>query len=101
MICKKFRSLHIPFKKTPFNDEIKYAFKKLGIRSHNDIILEDKTKVKYFIYSEIDLYNRFFSKQARKSFDTNERIFADYNERNAIIIKMLPFLLIIFFLMLE
>ena len=57
--------------------------KKMGIKSYNDIILDDKPKQKYFTYSVIDLYNRLFMNQARKSFDTNARIFADYNERNS------------------
>ena len=82
---KRFGSPHIPLKKTPFNDDIKYVFKKLGIKGYNDIILDDTTKIKYFTYSIIDLYNRLFNNQARKSFDTKARIFADYNERNAML----------------
>ena len=82
---KRFGSTHIPYKKTPFNDNIKYTFKKLGIKKYKDIILDDITKVKYFNYLIIDLYNRLFINQAGKSFDTKARIFADYNERNAII----------------
>ena len=77
---KRFGSTHIPYKKTPFNDNIKYTFKKLGIKKYKDIILDDITKVKYFNYLIIDLYNRLFINQARKSFDTTARIFADYNE---------------------
>ena len=90
---RKFGSLSIPYKRTVFNDDIKHTFKKLGIKSYNDIILDDKIKEKYFTYSVIDLYNRLFNNQARKSFDNNARIFADYNERNSILkeyIKPIP-----------
>ena len=54
----------------------------LGIYSPKDITLDDKIKQKFFTYSYIDLYNRLFSIQPRKSFDNNERIFADYKYRN-------------------
>jgi len=60
----------------------KKALDSLGIHSPNDITLDDKIKKKYFTYSYIDLYNRLFSQQPRKSFDSNERIFADYKNRN-------------------
>ena len=80
---KKFGSPNfISYKKTVLNDDIKYALKKLGMKTYNDVILDDKIKQKYFTYSIIDLYNRLFSNQVRKSFDSNARIFADYNERN-------------------
>ena len=86
----KFRSSHKKFgspnlssyKRTVLNEDIKYTLKKLGIKTYNDIILDDKVKQKYFTYSVIDLYNRLFANQVRKSFDNNARIFADYNERN-------------------
>ena len=81
---KKFGSPIIShYKRTAFNDDVRYALKRLGIKTYNDIILDDRTKQKYFTYSIIDLYNRLFINQARKSFDSNARIFADYNERNA------------------
>lgn len=70
-------------KRTVISDDVKYALKKMGIKTYNDIILDDKVKQKYFTYSVIDLYNRLFVSQARKSFDSNARIFADYNERNS------------------
>ena len=54
----------------------------IGIHSYKDITLDDKVKKKYFTYSYIDLYNRLFSQQPRKSFDSNARIFVDYNNRN-------------------
>ena len=80
---KKFGSPNLnSYKKTVLNEEIKYALKRLGIKTYNDIILDDKIKQKYFTYSIIDLYNRLFANQVRKSFDSNARIFADYNERN-------------------
>ena len=60
----------------------KIALKNLGINSYKDITLDDKVKKKYFTYSYIDLYNRLFSQQPRKSFDSNARIFVDYNNRN-------------------
>ena len=60
----------------------KNALSNLGIRSYKDITLDDKVKKKYFTYSYIDLYNRLFSQQPRKSFDSNARIFVDYNNRN-------------------
>ena len=71
------------YKRTVLNEDVKYAMKKLGIKSYEDIILDDKIKQKYFTYSVIDLYNKLFSNQVRKSFDNNARIFADYNERNS------------------
>ena len=71
------------YKRTVFNEDLKYILKKLGIKTYKDIILDDKVKQKYFTYSIIDLYNRLFINQARKSFDNNARIFADYNERNS------------------
>ena len=70
------------YKRTALNDDIKYALKKMGVKTSKDIVLDDKIKQKYFTYSVIDLYNRLFINQARKSFDNNARIFADYNERN-------------------
>jgi len=54
----------------------------IGIRSPKDITLDDKIKKKFFTYSFIDLYNKLFSQQPRKSFDNNKRIYADYNKRN-------------------
>ena len=81
---KKFGSPNLNhYKRTAFNEDIKYVLKRLGIKSYNDVILDDKVKQKYFAYSIIDLYNRLFINQARKSFDNNARIFADYNERNS------------------
>ena len=83
---KKFGSHNlIHYKRTAFNEDIRYTLKKLGIKTYNDIILDDKIKEKYFTYSVIDLYNRLFINQARKSFDSNARIFADYNERNSML----------------
>ena len=83
---KKFGSPNlIHYKRTAFNDDVRYTLKKLGIKTYNDIILDDKIKEKYFTYSVIDLYNRLFINQARKSFDSNARIFADYNERNSML----------------
>ena len=63
-------------------DASKAALRNLGINSSNDITLDDKVKKKFFTYSYIDLYNKLFSNQPRKSFDNNARIFADYNNRN-------------------
>jgi len=63
-------------------EQSKIALKNLGIHSYKDITLDDKVKKKYFTYSYIDLYNRLFSQQPRKSFDSNARIFVDYNNRN-------------------
>ena len=63
-------------------DQAKNALINLGIHSYKDITLDDKVKKKYFTYSYIDLYNRLFSQQPRKSFDSNARIFVDYNNRN-------------------
>ena len=60
----------------------KNALSNIGIRSYKDITLDDQIKKKYFTYSYIDLYNRLFSQQRRKSFDSNARIFVDYNNRN-------------------
>ena len=60
----------------------KTALRHIGINSYKDICLDDKIKKKYFTYLYIDLYNRLFSQQPRKSFDNNARIFADYNNRN-------------------
>ena len=60
----------------------KNALSNIGIHSYKDITLDDKVKKKYFTYSYIDLYNRLFSQQPRKSFDSNARIFVDYNNRN-------------------
>ena len=60
----------------------KSALRHLGINSAKDITLDDKIKKKFFTYSYIDLYNKLFSIQPRKSFDSNARIFADYNNRN-------------------
>ena len=81
---KKFGSPNLThYKRTAFNDDIKYSLKRLGIKDYNDIILDDKIKQKYFTYSLIDLYNKLFANQARKSFDNNARIFLDYNERNS------------------
>ena len=60
----------------------KNALSNIGIRSYKDITLDDQIKKKYFTYSYIDLYNRLFSQQPRKSFDSNARIFVDYNNRN-------------------
>ena len=81
---KKFGSPSIgSYKRTVLNEDVKYAMKKLGIKSYEDIILDDKIKQQYFTYSVIDLYNKLFANQVRKSFDNNARIFADYNERNS------------------
>ena len=63
-------------------EQNKIALNNLGIHSYKDITLDDKVKKKYFTYSYIDLYNRLFSQQPRKSFDSNARIFVDYNNRN-------------------
>jgi hypothetical protein len=74
-------------------DASKAALRTLGINSSNDITLDDKIKKKFFTYSYIDLYNKLFTNQPRKSFDNNARIFADYNERNSILkeyIKPIP-----------
>ena len=60
----------------------KNVLSNLGIHSYKDITLDDQVKKKYFTYSYIDLYNRLFSQQPRKSFDSNARIFVDYNKRN-------------------
>ena len=60
----------------------KSNLKHLGINNAKDITLDDKIKKKFFTYSYIDLYNKLFSIQPRKSFDNNARIFADYNNRN-------------------
>ena len=84
--AKKFGSSNLSqYKRTAFNEKANYVMKKLGIKNYDDIILDDKIKQKYFTYSVIDLYNRLFVNQARKSFDSNARIFADYNERNAML----------------
>ena len=66
-------------------DASKAALRTLGINSAKDITLDDKVKKKFFTYSYIDLYNRLFSNQPRKSFDSNARIFADYNNRNNVL----------------
>ena len=63
-------------------DTSKNGLRHLGIYSAKDITLDDKIKKKFFTYSFIDLYNKLFSLQPRKSFDSNTRIFADYNNRN-------------------
>ena len=63
----------------------KSNLKHLGINNPKDITLDDKIKKKFFTYSYIDLYNKLFSIQPRKSFDNNARIFADYNNRNNMI----------------
>ena len=63
-------------------DSPKAALHNLGIYSPKNITLDDKIKKKFFTYSYIDLYNRLFSIQPRKSFDNNARIFADYKYRN-------------------
>jgi hypothetical protein len=63
-------------------DASKAALRNLGIYSSKDITLDDKIKKKFFTYSYIDLYNKLFSNHPRKSFDNNERIFADYKNRN-------------------
>ena len=60
----------------------KVALHQLGINSPKDITLDDKVKKKFFTYTYIDLYNKLFSNQPRKSFDSNARIFADYKNRN-------------------
>ena len=60
----------------------KSALHYLGIDSPKDITLDDNVKKKFFTYSYIDLYNKLFSNQPRKSFDNNARVFADYNNRN-------------------
>ena len=60
----------------------KNGLRHLGINSPKDITLDDKVKKKFFTYSFIDLYNRLFSLHPRKSFDSNARIFSDYNNRN-------------------
>ena len=60
----------------------KVALHQLGINSPKDITLDDNVKKKFFTYTYIDLYNKLFSNQPRKSFDSNTRIFADYKNRN-------------------
>ena len=60
----------------------KKALESLGIYSPKDITLDDKVKKKYFTYSFLDLYNRLFSHLPRKNIDSNEKIFADYKNRN-------------------
>lgn len=69
-------------KRTNDNDSFSNSMKKLGISSYKDIYLDDKIKQRYFTYSIKDLFNRLFSNQA-KSYDNNEKIFVDYNERNS------------------
>ena len=58
------------------------ALNKMGINSAKDISLDDNVKKRFFTYSFIDLYNKLFTQQPRKSFDSNARIYADYNNRN-------------------
>ena len=79
---KYFGTNSTTIKRTKLKDSIKASLKKCGIVTYKDIKLDDKPKYKYFTYSVIDLYNRLFMNQARKSFDSNARIFADYKERN-------------------
>ena len=72
-------------KRTKLSETIRNNLLKKGLNSYKDIKLDDKIKYKYFTYSVIDLYNRLFLNQARKSFDSNTRIFADYKERNRLL----------------
>ena len=58
---KKFGSPIIShYKRTAFNDDVRYALKRLGIKTYNDIILDDRTKQKYFAANHEYNTCRFF-----------------------------------------
>ena len=68
-------------RKSVFDKSIKTILSNLQIHDYKDIILDNDCKRKFFNYSMIDLYSKLFSSKPRKSFDTNSRVFADYNMR--------------------
>ena len=68
-------------RKSVFDQSIKNILSNLQIKDYKDIILDNDCKRKFFNYSMIDLYSKLFSSKPRKSFDTNSRVFADYNMR--------------------
>ena len=88
-ICKRNRNI---FDKFNFNrstlitdnNQSTYILENLGIKNANDITLDDKIKKKFFTYSLIDLYNKLFKEQPKNYYDSNQKIFADYNLRNNI-----------------
>ena len=68
-------------RKSVFDKSIKTILSNLQIHDYKDIILDNDCKRKFFNYSMIDLYSKLFSSKPRKSFDSNSRVFADYNMR--------------------
>ena len=49
---------------------------------YHDLILDNNYKKRYFTYSIIDLYNKLFSKNPKRSLNSNNLILSDYNLRN-------------------
>ena len=49
---------------------------------YHDLILDNDYKKRYFTYSIIDLYNKLFSKNPKRSLNSNNLILSDYNLRN-------------------
>ena len=68
-------------RKSVFDKSIKNILSNLQIKDYKDIIIDNDCKRKFFNYSMIDLYSKLFSSKPRKSFDSNSRVFADYNMR--------------------
>ena len=66
------------------NNQRDFILDNLGIKTANDITLDDKIKKKFFTYSLMDLYNKLFEDHSKHNYDPNQKIFADYNIRNNI-----------------
>ena len=66
------------------NNQRDFILDNLGIKTANDITLDDKIKKKFFTYSLMDLYNKLFEDHSKHNYDPNQKIFADYNLRNNI-----------------
>lgn len=52
-----------------------------GVKAASDINLDTKVKQSFFAYSIINTYNKNFSSQPRKSFDSQARVYEDYYKR--------------------
>ena len=74
-------SLKFGLKNQTATNSAKNLFSIFHIRDAKDITLDTTVKQNFFAYSVINIYNKFFSSSPRKSFDSQARVYEDYNKR--------------------
>lgn len=64
-----------------------------SIKDYTKVSLDNICKQKFFCYSIIDIYNKYFTHQPRQSFCVKHRVFGSYKERTELlkeIVKPIP-----------